>query len=82
MSGKRVTVQQKSAANCAQTSEERRELMERLLQIWETRPGMRLGELIASCYHVKSTLYHVKDFVMISALETFYEEQWKGIGHE
>jgi hypothetical protein len=55
------------------TSKDRREIIERLLALWEEFPDLRLGQLIGN-YFLKDTwtLYYVHDEYLISELERRY----------
>ncbi len=57
----------------ADTPEQKREVVERLLRCWEAHPAARLGQLILNALpaHVEPVpyLYNVEDFVLIKMLE-------------
>lgn len=52
----------------------KREIVERLLELWKKNPSMRLGQLIGNCSHYPSGVdpYHWEDYDFISILEEYY----------
>ena len=56
-------------AHRARTPDQKREVIERLLAVWENHPDLRLLQLITNVY---SDCYYVEDWDFIEALERFY----------
>lgn len=63
-------------AGRAETSEKKKEIVERLLALWERWPALRLGQLIGNVYHSTDTggcrLYYAEDDVLLRNLEETY----------
>jgi hypothetical protein len=60
----------------ATTDEQKREIIERLYQMWIENPQLRLGQLIGNVFHYPSGIdpYHWEDYDFIAALEDAYKE--------
>ena len=52
----------------------RRETIERLMQLWDKYPQLRLAQLIWNCQDVHENLYYLTDEQLLTSLETFYEK--------
>jgi hypothetical protein len=56
----------------AETAEEKAEVLQRLLKLWQENPDLRLGQLIGNFYG-DLDLYNAEDFSLLDGLESFYE---------
>jgi len=65
-----------SSGRRALDDEEKREIIERLYQLWTRHPAMRLGQLIGNVYHSNDRgglhLYYEEDFPLLDSLEIAY----------
>jgi hypothetical protein len=59
--------------NNASTPEQKREIIERLYQLWSKNPEMRFGRMVSV-----PSLYYVSDFKLIEDLEWLYEQRREG----
>lgn len=76
--GKHFLLSDKPVAGRANTSEQKRQIIERLHVIWEENPKMRLGQLLGNVLYSSSDptgtrMYYTEDFALIEELEGFYE---------
>lgn len=64
--------------NRADTPHKKREIIERLVAVWEASPNLRLGQLIGNVYHSTDRggvqLYYKEDYPLIAELEKYYTE--------
>jgi hypothetical protein len=60
----------KPVAGRANSSAQKRQVIERIYVLWEENPKMRLGQLILNAYH--DDLFHVEDFALLDEIEDWY----------
>ena len=53
----------------ARTLAQRKEVLDRLLKLWEKVGDWRLGQLIFNFYTVDRDIFHIEDFDLIAVLE-------------
>ena len=57
----------------AETSEQKRKVIEELLRIWEANPALRLGQLIDNPTNCRTPiLFYLEDEALIERLQYFY----------
>lgn len=61
----------------ANTNEQKKEILEHLLEIWVKVPELRLGQLLGNVYHAPSggDPYYVEDYDLIHEIEEFYQSR-------
>lgn len=55
-----------------ETPEERCDILQRLLNVWDENPNLRLGQLIGNYIRSDSELYYIEDEHLIRSLERGY----------
>lgn len=61
----------------AVTAEQKKHVVDRILDIWNRHPTLRLGQLLDNAGlngGVSRNLYYLEDFKLIQELEDFYRE--------
>ena len=63
----------------AVSDDAKQEVLERLLEVWKSRPELRLGQLIGNVYHSNDrggvSLYYAEDYALLTALEESYKKR-------
>lgn len=62
----------------ASEPEQKQEILERILALWNANPTMRLGQLLGNVYHSMDAggvnQYYAEDFELIEKMEKHYRE--------
>lgn len=57
----------------AKTIKEKKAIINRLYEVWNANPELRLGQLIENTFTGMRNLYFIEDFELIERLEGYYK---------